>query len=53
MRQAVYDALAGLLGRHEGRLSRSRSVRTAFERAVAAAKLEDFHFHDTRHHFAS
>ena len=29
------------------------SIRTAWERAVERAKLDDFHFHDTRHHFAS
>jgi integrase len=28
-------------------------LRAAFERAVARAKLEDFHFHDTRHDAAS
>jgi site-specific recombinase XerD len=28
-------------------------IRTAFENAVAEAKLDDFHFHDCRHHFAS
>jgi integrase/recombinase XerD len=33
---------------------RPASIRTAFERAVAAAKLDaPFHFHDCRHHFAS
>jgi integrase len=29
------------------------SVRKAFENAVTGAKLEDFHFHDLRHTFAS
>ena len=29
------------------------SIRTAFESAVETAKLDDFHFHDCRHHFAS
>ncbi len=53
MRQAVYDTLAGLPGPHEGRVWRTRSLRTAFENAVAEAKLDGFHFHDTRHHFAS
>jgi integrase len=32
---------------------RTRSIRTAFENAVEEAQLDDFHFHDTRHHFAS
>jgi hypothetical protein len=31
----------------------TRFPRVAFERAVAEAQLEDFRFHDTRHHFAS
>ena len=31
----------------------SGGIRTAFENAVEAAKLDDFRFHDTRHHFAS
>ena len=31
----------------------ARQIRTAFENAVAAAGLDDFRFHDCRHHFAS
>ena len=31
----------------------SCDIRTAFENAVAEARLDDFHFHDCRHHFAS
>jgi integrase/recombinase XerD len=27
--------------------------RSGFETAVKVAKIDDFHFHDTRHHFAS
>jgi integrase len=53
MRQAVYDVLAGLPGEREGRVWRSGNIRTAFENAVEQAKLDDFHFHDCRHHFAS
>jgi len=54
MRQAVYNVLAGLPGAREGQVFKTRSIRTAFENAVTeAAKLEDFHFHDCRHHFAS
>lgn len=30
-----------------------KSIRTAFENAVAAAKLDAFTFHGCRHHFAS
>jgi integrase len=29
------------------------SIRTAFENAAETAKVEDFHFHDLRHTFAS
>jgi integrase len=53
MRQAVYDLLAGLPGAREGRLWPAAKIRTAFESAVAKAGLEDFRFHDCRHHFAS
>ena len=53
MRQAVYASLAGLLAPHEGRVWTKGSVRKAFENAVTGAKLEDFHFHDLRHTFAS
>ncbi len=53
MRQAVYDILAGLPEPREGRVWRSGNIRTAFENAVEEAKLDDFHFHDCRHHFAS
>ena len=35
------------------RAFKTRSIRTAFENAVAEAKLDNFHFHDLRHHFAS
>jgi integrase len=30
-----------------------RSIRTGFENAVKRAGIEDYHFHDTRHEFAS
>ena len=53
MRQVVYDVLASIAGRHEGRVWAHRKVRTAFDNAVRAAKLDDLHFHDLRHHFAS
>ena len=53
MRQVVYNTLAGLPGPREGRVFKTRSIRTAFENAAEAAGLDDFHFHDTRHHFAS
>jgi len=53
MRQRVYDLLAGLPGPREGRLWPARKIRTAFESAVTAAGLDDFRFHDCRHHYAS
>jgi integrase len=53
MRQAVYTALSGLPEPHEGSVWPTGSVRTAFENAVETAKIEDFHFHDLRHTFAS
>jgi integrase len=53
MTQTAYAALSALPGPHEGRVFRTRSVRTAFERAVERAKLENFHLHDCRHTFAS
>ena len=53
MRQVVYDLLAATPGPRDGRLFRTRSIRTAFENAVAAAKVDNFHLHDCRHHFAS
>ena len=53
MRQAVYDVLAALPGPREGRVWPCGDIRTSFENAVAEARLDDFHFHDLRHHFAS
>ena len=53
MRQAVHDVLSALSSQREGRVWPATSIRKAWEAAVAEAKLDDFHFHDTRHHFAS
>jgi integrase len=53
MRRVVYDALVSLPGPREGRVFRTRSVRTAFDNAAAEAQLDDFRLHDCRHHFAS
>jgi len=53
MRQAVYDALARLPGERQGHIWPEQSIRTAWETAVERAKLDDWHFHDCRHHFAS
>ena len=38
---------------HVGRVWADRDIRKAFESAVTAAKLDDLHFHDLRHTFAS
>lgn len=54
MRQAVYDVLAAIPeADRAGRVWPSGNIRRAFETAVIEAKLDDFHFHDLRHHFAS
>lgn len=69
MRQAVYDvlaplradALAKLTPDGDGRRPEPRGwvwpdrrfPRTAWERALERAGIDDFHFHDCRHHFAS
>src|ERR671935_89357 len=46
VRQVVYDLLAALPEPRTGRIWHQGNVRTAFESAVEAAGLEDFHFHD-------
>ncbi len=53
MRQELYDVVAALQGDHTGRVWPTGDIRTAFENAVTEAKLDDFHFHDLRHSFAS
>jgi integrase len=54
MRDVVYQVLAAKPEAiRRGRVWPVRWPRSAWEDAVAAARLEDFHFHDTRHHFAS
>ena len=53
MTETCYRALSSLPGEREGRVFKTRSVRTAFERAVGRAGLVDFHMHDCRHSFAS
>jgi integrase len=57
MRQVVYDLLAAMPEPRRGRVWKQRGIRTAFENAVAAAKLDrldgDFTLHGCRHHFAS
>jgi integrase len=53
MRQAVYNVLAALPGPLAGRVWPAGDIRTGFENAVEAAKVEDFTLHSCRHHFAS
>jgi len=45
MRQIVYEILAARPEPREGCVFSGRSIRVAFERAVEAAKLDNFHFH--------
>ncbi len=53
MTKAVYEALSALPGPREGRVFKTRSIRTGFENACRRAGLVDFHIHDLRHTFAS
>ena len=48
-----YDALVTLNPKASGRVFRTKSVRKAYENAVANAKLDDVNFHTLRHTFAS
>jgi integrase len=48
-----YDTLVTLNPKASGRIFRTKSVRTAYENAVAHAKLDDVNFHTLRHTFAS
>lgn len=59
MNRRVYDALSTIPGERMGQVFRKASgaawgsMRTAFDRAVSEAKLQDFRFHDLRHTAAS
>ena len=48
-----YEALVTLTPKPSGRVFHTRSVRKAYENAVANAKLDDVNFHTLRHTFAS
>jgi integrase len=59
MDDTAYAALSSVRGAREGLVliksdgRRWGKIRTAFESAVEAAKVDDFRFHDLRHTFAS
>jgi integrase len=53
MNDATYGALVGLGPKASGRVFKTRYIQTAFNNAVAAAKLDDVNFHTLRHTFAS
>jgi integrase len=54
MRQRVYEVLAARAGDGKGRVWPVGDIRSSFESAVEAAKLDkEFTFHGCRHHFAS
>jgi integrase len=53
MRDIVYKILSTMPEPRKGRVWPDKAIRTAFENAVERAKIEDFHFHDLRHTFAS
>ena len=53
MNEDSYRALVSLEPKGAGRVFRTRNIRTAYENAVEAAKLDDVTFHTLRHTFAS
>jgi len=48
-----YRALVSLAPKSEGRVFQTRFIKTAYNNAVATAKLDDVNFHTLRHSFAS
>jgi integrase len=48
-----YRALVSLTPKPEGRVFQTRFIKTAYNNAVTAAKLDDVNFHTLRHTFAS
>jgi integrase len=53
MNDDSYRALVGLGPKAGGRVFKTRYIQTAYNNAVAAAKLDDVNFHTLRHTFAS
>jgi len=53
MNNDSYRALIGLGPKADGRVFKTRYIQTAYNDAVAAAKLDDVNFHTLRHTFAS
>ncbi len=48
-----YQAFVSLTPKPEGRVFQTRFIKTAYNNAVATAKLDDVNFHTLRHTFAS
>ena len=53
MNDDSYRALVGLGPKADGRVFKTHYIQTAYDNAVAAAKLDDVNFHTLRHTFAS
>jgi integrase len=53
MNDASYRALVSLGPKAEGRVFKTRYIKTAYNNAVEAANLDDVNFHTLRHTFAS
>lgn len=53
MNDDSYRALVGLGPKAAGRVFKTRYIQTAYNNAVAVAKLDDVNFHTLRHTFAS
>lgn len=52
-REVKASGSPALFRNHQGEPLRAYALRDSFENAVNRAKLEDFHFHDLKHTFAS
>jgi integrase len=53
MNDDSYRALVGLGPKTDGQVFKTRYIQTAYNNAVATAKLDDVNFHTLRHTFAS